>query len=127
MPDDVSGIVHLNFNNLDNNSLAKTSFPIVIDRVESQTVEISIPQWVRNNAEWWAAEQIDDTTFIQSIEYLIKNNIIVIPTTEQESSEDQEIPSWIKNNAEWWAAEQIDDETFVQGLEYLIKRGVISV
>ena len=33
------------------------------------------------------AEQIDDTTFIQSIEYLIKNNIIVIPVTQQEAKE----------------------------------------
>ena len=127
IPDDVSGIVYLNFNNLDNNSLAKTTIPIVIDRVELQNEKISIPEWVRNNAEWWAAEQIDDTTFIQSIEYLIKNNIIMIPATQQESSESQEIPAWVRNNAEWWAAEQIDDETFVQGLEYLIKRGVISV
>ena len=127
IPDDVSGIVYLNFNNLDNNNLAKTTFPIVIDRVELQNEEISIPQWIRNNAEWWAAEQIDDTTFIQSIEYLIKNSILVIPATQQESSENQEIPAWIKNNAGWWAAGQIDDETFVQGLEYLIKRGVISV
>ena len=30
IPDDVSGIVHLNFNNLDNNGLAKTAIPIVI-------------------------------------------------------------------------------------------------
>ena len=127
IPHDVSGIVHLNFNNLDNNSLAKTSVPIVIDRVEIQNDEISIPQWVRNNAEWWATEQIDDTTFIQSIEYLIKNNIIVIPAIEQESSGDQQIPTWIRNNAGWWAAEQIDDKTFVQGLEYLIKSGAIDV
>ena len=127
IPDDVSGIVNLNFNNLDNNNLAKTSIPIVIDRIEIQSDKISIPEWIRNNAEWWAAEQIDDTTFIQSIEYLIKNNIIVIPTTQQETTGDQEIPSWIKNNAGWWAAEQIDDETFVQGLEFLIKRGIINV
>ena len=127
IPDDVSGIVHLNFDNLDNNNLAKTTFPIVIDRVELQNEEISIPQWVRNNAEWWAAGQIDDVTFIQSIEYLIKNDILVIPATQQESSENQEIPAWVRNNAEWWAAGQIDDETFVQGLEYLIKRGIVNV
>ena len=78
IPHNVSGIVHLNFNNLDNNSLAKTSFPIVIDRVEIQNDEISIPQWVRNNAEWWAAEQIDDETFVQGLEYLIKRGIISV-------------------------------------------------
>ncbi len=58
---------------------------------------------------------------------MIKNDIIVIPQTQQETMETKEIPSWIKNNAEWWADGQIDDETFVQGLEFLIKNGIIRV
>jgi hypothetical protein len=126
IPEDITGIVNLNFNNLDSNNLAKTTIPIVIDRVTNQN-EISIPDWIRNNALWWSEEQIDDNTFIQGIEYLIKNNIIVIPQTQQETTETKEIPSWIRNNAEWWADGQIDDETFVQGLEFLIKRGIITV
>jgi hypothetical protein len=76
---------------------------------------------------WWSQEQIDDNTFIQGIEYMIKNKIILIPQTLQESSESQEIPSWIRNNAEWWADGQIDDKTFVQGLEFLIKNGILHV
>jgi len=126
IPEDVTGIVHLNFRNLDNNDLARTSIPIVIDRVTSQK-EITIPDWIRNNALWWSEEQIDDTTFVQGIEYLIKNDIIVIPPTQQGDSSSQEIPSWIRNNAAWWAAGQIDDQTFVQGLEYLIQKGIIRV
>ena len=124
--EDQTGPTIIKFENIRNTG-QETEFGFVVTGLVSQTNEISIPQWVRNNAEWWAAEQIDDETFIQSIEYLIKNKIILIPATQQESSGDQEIPSWIKNNAEWWAAEQIDDETFVQGLEFLIKRGIISV
>ncbi|WP_428325246.1 peptidase [Nitrosopumilus sp.] len=126
IPQDVTGIVNLNFNNLDNNDLARTTIPIVIDRVISQK-EIAIPDWIRNNALWWSEEQIDDNTFVQGIEYLIKNKIILIPPTQQEDSSSQEIPSWIRNNAAWWAAEQIDDNTFVQGLEYLIQKGIIRV
>jgi len=126
IPKDISGIVHLNFNNLDNNDLAKTSIPIVIDRIETQN-EISIPDWIRNNALWWSEEQIDDDTFIQGIEFLIENKIIVIPQTSQETSDSNEIPSWIRNNAAWWANGQIDDETFVSGLEFLIKTGIIHV
>ena len=126
VPKDVSGIINLNFNNLDNNKLAKTTIPIVINRIVNQN-EISIPDWIRNNALWWSEEKINDYTFIQGIEYLIKNEIIVIPQTQQETTETQEIPSWIRNNAEWWAAGQIDDGTFVQGLEFLIKKGIIRV
>ena len=125
IPNDVTGIVNLNFKNLDDNNLAKAIFPIVIDRINDN--EISIPEWIKNNALWWSQEQIDDNTFIQGIEYLIKNHIIIIPQTQQETSEPQEIPSWIKNNAAWWADGQIDDKTFVQGLEYLIKNGILHV
>jgi hypothetical protein len=127
IPKDVSGIVHLNFENLHGNDLARTSIPLVIDRVGSQNNEISIPQWIRINADWWADGQIDDGTFIQGIQYLIKNEIILIPKTQQESSDTQEIPAWIKNNAAWWAEGQIDDETFVQGLQYLIQNGILQV
>ncbi len=126
IPEDISGIVNLNFKNLDNNNLAKTTIPIVIDRIFSND-EISLPDWIRNNALWWSEEQIDDNTFIQGIEYMIKNKIISIPQTQQEISTSEEIPSWIRNNAEWWAAGQIDDETFVQGLEFMIKTGILHV
>jgi len=126
IPDDVSGIVNLNFKNLDNNNLAKTVIPIVIDRITIDE-EISLPDWIRNNALWWSEEQIDDNTFIQGIEYMIKNKIILIPQTQQETSSSKEIPSWIRNNAGWWADGSIDDKTFVQGLEFMIKAGILPI
>ena len=126
VPDDVSGIVNLNFKNLDDNNLAQTTIPIIIDRV-TNTNEILIPDWIRNSAMSWSEEQIDDETFVQGIEYMIQNQIIVISQTEQATLESQEIPSWIRNNAAWWVSEQIDDETFVHSLEYLIQNGIIRV
>ena len=126
IPEDVTGIVHLNFKNLDNNNFAKTTIPIVINRVTNQNNEISLPDWIRNNALWWSQEKIDDGTFLDGIEYLIKNNIIVIPQTEQETLKSQEIPSWIRTNAGWWADGTIDDETFVLGIEFLIQKGIIQ-
>lgn len=39
------------------------------------TTEI-IPQWIKNNAGWWAQGQITDSDFISGIEYLVKHNII---------------------------------------------------
>ena len=127
IPKDVTGIVYLNFENLNGNDLARSSIPIVVDRIGIQNDEISIPEWIRNNAAWWAEGQINDGTFIQGIEYLIKNEIILIPKTQQESTETKEIPAWIKNNAAWWAEGQIDDETFVQALQFLIKEGILRV
>ena len=37
-----------------------------------------IPDWIKNNAEWWAAGVIDDNSFIQGIQFLIKEGILKI-------------------------------------------------
>ena len=126
IPESTSGLGFLHFYNLNNNGLAETSIPIIFDRIDTQN-EISIPEWIRNNAAWWADGQIDDKTFIQGIEFLIQNEIIVIPSTDKESTTAQQIPEWIRNNAAWWADGQIDDKTFIQGLQFLIKKGIINV
>ena len=90
--------------------------------------DVEIPGWIKNNAEWWAAGQIDDNAFVQGIQYLIKEGIITIPPTDQGFGPgSNEIPGWIKNNAEWWAAGQIDDNAFVQGIQYLIKVGIMKI
>jgi hypothetical protein len=127
IPKDVTGIVYLNFKNLEDNELAKTSIPIVINPVTYENNNISIPEWIRNNAGWWSEGQIDDNTFIQGIEFLIKNDIIVIQKTPQSSSDVKEIPSWIRNNAGWWSEGQIDNQTFVQGLQFLIQKGILLI
>ena len=45
--------------------------------------KLPIPSWIKNNAEWWAAGQIDDDSFVQGIQYLIKEDILKIPPTSQ--------------------------------------------
>jgi len=125
VPNDITGVITLQFENLNGSDLADAVLPVVVDRV---SIEASIPVWVKNNAGWWAEGQIDDSSFLQGIQYLIQEGIMIIPPTETtEASESQEVPSWIKNNAGWWAEGQIDDETFVSGIQYLIKVGVIKV
>ena len=90
--------------------------------------EDKIPDWIKNNAGWWSEGLIDDTAFLQGIQFLIKEGILIIPPTEtSESAQSQEVPAWIKNNAGWWAEGQIDDNTFVSGIQYIIKVGIISV
>jgi hypothetical protein len=87
-----------------------------------------IPAWIKNNAGWWADGSIDDNSFIQGIQFLIKEKIIVIPpTTQGTGSGNNEIPSWIKNNAGWWADGSIDDNSFIQGIQFLIKEGMIKI
>ncbi len=86
-----------------------------------------IPSWVKNNAKWWADGTIGDGDFVQGIQYLIKQGIMKIPSSQKSQGASQTIPSWVKNNAKWWADGTIGDGDFVQGIQYLIGRGIIKV
>ena len=113
-------------------TVAIISFVINSGEVTSLELEPSaaakIPDWVKNNAGWWADGQIDDNSFVQGIQFMIKEGIMKIPVTEQGSgSQDNEIPDWVKNNAGWWADGQIDDNSFVQGLQFMIKVGLMKI
>ena len=37
-----------------------------------------IPDWVKNNAGWWAAGDIDDDSFVQGIQFMIKEGLMKI-------------------------------------------------
>ena len=43
-----------------------------------------IPDWIKNNAGWWAEGKINDPSFISGIEWLITNGIITVSATEEE-------------------------------------------
>jgi hypothetical protein len=91
------------------------------------TPTTTIPDWIKNNAGWWADGSIDDNSFVQGIQWLIKEGIMKIPPTTQGAGTGNEIPDWIKNNAGWWADGSIDDNSFVQGIQWLIKEGIMTI
>ena len=39
-------------------------------------IQPAIPKWIKNNAGWWADGKIDDNSFIQGIQFLVKEGII---------------------------------------------------
>ena len=47
------------------------------------SISVTIPSWIKNNAGWWAEDEIDDTAFLTGISYMISNKIIQIPQTEK--------------------------------------------
>jgi len=100
-----------------------------LDTGPSNKTNSKIPDWVKNNAGWWASDQISESEFLRAIEYLIEHEIMTIPETPKATTIDdsQEIPSWIKNNADWWAQGLITDDDFVKGIQYLVVKGIILV
>ena len=126
IPDDLSGIVHVNFNNLDNNQFATTSIPIAIHENKKNNF-LLIPNWIYDDALLWSEEKINDEKFIQIINYLIKNEIIIINQNQSEVFEVSKIPSWIRTITSWWINGEINDETFVKSLEFLVQKNIIPI
>jgi len=88
-----------------------------------------IPDWVRNNAEWWSKDLIGESDFLSGIEYLIIQGVIQIPIIPEDDGSESSafVPSWIKDTAGWWAEGLVSDSEFVNGLQYLISQGIITV
>ena len=54
----------------------------VIAKPKSQALTANsvtiIPDWIKNSAGWWADGQIDDSTYLLGIQYLVNVGIIVV-------------------------------------------------
>jgi len=91
-------------------------------------VELEIPDWVKDNASWWANDAISQSDFVNAIQYLIKQKIIIIPDlVESGESTGDAIPDWVKDNASWWANDQVSDDEFVNSIQFLVNNGIIKV
>jgi hypothetical protein len=54
---------------------------VVIEEPEPDTEPApttKIPEWIKNNAGWWAAGDIDDNSFVQGIQFMIKEGLMKI-------------------------------------------------
>jgi len=98
-----------------------------IPNLEKLVPKNTIPDWIKNVAAFWCDDLIGDEAYVEGLQFMIDNGIIVVPTTSSKSGGTQEIPSWIKNNACWWSQGLISDSDFAQGIQWLIQEGIIQV
>ena len=62
-----------------NNNIILLDFVPCNDEIQSQYGDAkSVPDWIKNNANWWSENLIDDTDFINGLQYLIEYKIIKI-------------------------------------------------
>jgi hypothetical protein len=97
----------------------------VISQINAE--QFVIPNWIKNNANWWHQDKISDSEFIKGIQYMIQNKIMIIPSSNVTVNSENKIPSWVKNNAGWWANDQIGDSDFISGIQYLAAQKIIKV
>ena len=88
VPDDITGPIILQFENLGGNDLADAVLPVVVNRISID--EISIPAWIKNNAAWWADDLIDYFEFLQRIQSLIKDGRILKRPAETTKTHDSQ-------------------------------------
>ncbi len=89
---------------------------------------IVIPYWIKDFARYWFDGAISDNEFVKGIQFLIKEEIIVIPETQsQEKNTEVKIPEWIKTNTKWWIEGKISDNDYALGLQHLIKIKIVVV
>ena len=88
--------------------------------------QVSIPEWIKSVAKWWAQGQIEDVEFIKALNFLIENKIIDLQIISADNNT-SEIPEWVRENAGWWADGKINDQEFISGMQYMMENGIIVI
>jgi plastocyanin len=106
--------------------VAETSFEFSTKLIENESTYV-IPEWVKNVGDYWCNDNIEDSEFVNAIQYLIKQDVIELKIEKSDAIFSNEVPEWVKNNACWWSEDKIPDIDFILGLEYLVNIGTIRV
>ena len=103
--------------------VAQTSFEFS----NNMNLEKQVPEWIKDVGSYWCNDEIEDSEFVNAIQFLIEKDVISINDSNKISSQSQEIPNWIKSNTCWWSENQISDIDFLSGIEFLVNKGTIRL
>ena len=71
------------------NAAPQKSFMVTVN-----APSLLIPDWIKEVAAFWCDDKIGDPAFIEGIQYLIDNDVIIVPETSSGTGSSQLIPSW---------------------------------
>ncbi|GEM_PF-5713214 len=86
-----------------------------------------IPSWIKTTTGYWVDGFSSDDEFVNAMQFLIDEGIIVIPPTASGGETAAEIPSWIKTTTGYWVSNKITDVEFINAIQWLINNGIIRV
>lgn len=87
----------------------------------------SVPSWIKTTAGFWVDGFSSDGEFVNAIQFLINEGVIVIPPTVSGQSTGTEIPSWIKTTTGFWVDGFSSDKEFVSAIQWLIENGIMRI
>ena len=111
---------------LDKSTAMSSLKDVTSSKIEGKNQIKPIPNWIKKNAGWWANGKIGDHAFVSGIQYLIKENILQIPNTQEGSKNVRNIPVWVKHIAGFWAEDKISDSEFLKSIQYLVETKLIA-
>ena len=86
-----------------------------------------IPKWVKDTTNWWSITKITDQSFLNSLEYMMEKQIIVIPENEVFDNEKElKMISWIRNNLNSWSQNSSSNEEFFKSMNWLVEKEFIK-
>jgi len=86
-----------------------------------------IPSWIKTTTGYWVDGFSSDDEFVNAMQFLIDEGIIVIPPTVSGSETAAGIPSWIKTTTGYWVDGFSSDVEFINAIQWLINNGIIRV
>ena len=88
----------------------------------------NIPNWVKQTTNWWTVASISDEKFTESIEYLIKKEIIIIPENKKfKNTNELKMISAIRNNLSMWSQNETTNEEFYKNVNWLVENKFIKI
>ncbi|WP_420546031.1 plastocyanin [Nitrosopumilus sp.] len=88
---------------------------------------VQIPDWFKQTTELWATKKISNDTYIEILEFLLKEKIITIPTSKApKDNNNVDLPIWINNNAEKWIKGEISNDEFSISIKWMLDQGIVQ-
>ena len=87
-----------------------------------------VPEWVKHIANWWSMGNISDEKFTDSMQYMIKKEIVMIPENEIfENTNELKMISFVRNNFSQWSQNEIPDNEFYKNMNWLIENKFVKI
>lgn len=110
-----------------NNSIYGNSFSNNNDEISTKSLRDVIPIGLRDMAPSWCKNEINESGFMEGLQYLASRGIISESGNQSDAPSTKLVPEWAKNNACWWSKKLISDRDFVSGIQYLVNKGIIVI
>jgi len=113
--------------------LASVTFSVLIIGLSSLALaqESTIPDWIKNTAAWWAEGAVGDSDYINSLQWLISEEIIIIPQAEKTAEPEKQYMTkefkftmWQPDN--WERQLETIDPTFGYSTSSIIESSTIT-